>query len=60
MAFSLASAPPFVKNTAESPSGATSVMRRAASLRASLAKDGWIVVRRAACSWMAATTFGCW
>ena len=58
MAFSLASAPPLVKKTAERPSGATSVMSRAASLRASLAKDGWIVASRAACSWIAATTFG--
>ena len=49
-AFSLASAPPFVKNTFSKPSGATSAMRRASSPRTSFAIDGWIVARRPACS----------
>ena len=39
---------------------ATSVMSRAASLRASLAWNGAMVHSRPACSWMAATSFGCW
>ena len=44
MAFSLASAPALVKNTWLRSCPATSVIRRAASERASLANDGWIVV----------------
>ncbi len=60
MAFSIASAPPLVKNTLSMPAGARSVIRRAASPRARLAVGGEIVVRSAACSWIAATTAGCW
>ena len=59
-AFSTASAPPFVKNTIDRSPGARSTIRRAASLRMSLAMLGAIVHRRAACSWIAATIFGCW
>jgi len=59
-AFSVASAPPLVKNTRFRSPGASSVISRAASLRASLANDGWIVHSRAACSAIAATSFGCW
>ena len=40
MAFSLASAPPLVKNTRSSPSGAWAAISRAASLRVWLANDG--------------------
>lgn len=35
-------------------------MRRAASERDSMAKAGAKVVIFPACSWIAATTFGCW
>ncbi len=37
-----------------------SAISRAASERASTAKAGANVDRVAACSWIAATTFGCW
>ena len=37
MAFSVASAPPLVKNTMSRSPGASSAMRRAASLRSALA-----------------------
>ena len=40
MVFSLASAPPFVKNTRSRPSGAWAAISRAASLRVWLAKVG--------------------
>ena len=40
MAFSVASAPPLVKNTESRSPGASSAMRRAASERTSLAKAG--------------------
>ena len=42
-AFSVASAPPLVKNTMSRSPGASSAMSRAASLRASLAWNGAIV-----------------
>ena len=66
-AFSVASAPPLVKNTIASalassgsaPVLATSTISRAASLRASLAWNGATVHSRPACSWIAATSFGC-
>jgi hypothetical protein len=56
----VASAPPLVKKIRLRSPGASSQMSRAASERASLAKDGWIVVILAAYSWMAAISFGCW
>ena len=59
IAFSLASAPPLVKKTMFMPSGATSAMTRAASERMSLAIARETVISRPACSWMAATSFGC-
>jgi len=59
-AFSTASVPPFVKNTMSRSPGASSAISRAASLRMSFAMNGAIVHNRAACSWMAATSFGCW
>ena len=59
-AFSVASAPPLVKNTMLRSPPAASAMRRAASLRASLAWNGAMVHSRPACSWMAATNLGCW
>ena len=60
MAFSVASAPPLVKNTMSRSPGASSAISRAASLRASLAMNGAIVQSLSACSLMAATSFGCW
>jgi len=60
IAFSFASAPPLVKKTVLRSPGAISAMSRAASLRASLAKAGEIVQSFAACSWIAATSLGCW
>jgi hypothetical protein len=59
MAFSFASAPPFVKNTLLKPSGARPVINRAASARVALAWAGATVVSRCASSTVAATTFGC-
>ena len=60
MAFSVASAPPLVKNTMSRSPGASSAISRAASLRAALAWIGATVHSRSACSLMAATSFGCW
>ncbi len=60
MAFSLASAPPLVKKTFENPSGVRSRMSSAACARVSFACAGATVVSCAACSWIAATTRGCW
>jgi hypothetical protein len=60
IAFSFASAPPFVKNDMVRFPGVTSASRRASSLRLSFASDGPIVQSRSACSLIAATTFGCW
>ena len=60
MAFSVASAPPLVKNTMSRSPGASSAISRAASLRASLAWIGATVHSLSACSLMAATSLGCW
>ena len=60
IAFSVASAPPLVKKTLFSGPGASSAMSRAASPRLSLAKAGDTVHSVAACSWIAATSRGCW
>jgi hypothetical protein len=60
MAFSIASAPPLVKNTLLNPSGARAAIRCAATPRVRLAVAGPIVASVAACSWIAATTAGCW
>ncbi|MCP2318125.1 hypothetical protein APR12_003478 [Nocardia amikacinitolerans] len=60
MAFSLASAPPLVKNTLSIPSGASDVIRWAASPRRRFAVAGPMVARRAAWSAIAAVTTGCW
>jgi hypothetical protein len=60
MAFSVASAPPFVKNTMSRSPGASSASSLASSERLSLAKTGAIVHSRSAWSLMAWTTFGCW
>ena len=59
-AFSIASAPPLVKNTISRSPGASSVIRRAASDRSALANVGATVHSRPAASWMAATSLGCW
>ena len=42
------------------PRLATSLISRAASLRAALAWNGATVHNVAACSWIAATSLGCW
>ena len=60
IAFSVASAPPLVKNTLSMLSGATSMMRRAASDRSALAWNGAMVHSRPAASWIAAISLGCW
>src|SRR6266705_3806354 len=60
LAFSFASAPPFVKNDIVRSPGVTSASSRASSERASCAIGGPIVVSLSACSLIAATTFGCW
>jgi hypothetical protein len=60
MAFSVASAPPLVKNTMSRSPGASSAIRRAASLVASLAKIGATEQSLSACSLIAAMSFGCW
>lgn len=60
MAFSTASAPPFVKKTFEKPAGACETMRAAASARVRLAVAGPIVASTSAWAWMAAMTAGCW
>ena len=60
MAFSVASAPPLVKKTLSRSPGAAPAMSRAASERDSSAKLGAMVHWRAAASWIAATSFGCW
>ena len=59
IAFSIASAPPFVKKTFAKPSPARSTMRFAASPRARFAVDGATVASSAAWRWMASTTRGC-
>ena len=60
IAFSFASAPPFVKNDIVRSPGVTSAISRASSERFSCAIGGPIVVSLSACSLIAATTFGCW
>ena len=60
IAFSFASAPPFVKNDIVRSPGVTSARSRASSERCSFAIIGPIVVSRSACSLIAAITFGCW
>ena len=59
-AFSTASAPPLVKKILFRSPGVRSATSRAASERTSTAKPGAMVHIRAACSWIAATTLGCW
>jgi hypothetical protein len=59
-AFSVASAPPLVKNTLSRSPGARSASMRASSLRAALAWPGAIMHSTSACALMAATTRGCW
>ena len=60
IAFSFASAPPFVKNDMARSPGVTSASSLPRRERDSLAIGGPIVHRRSACSLIAATTFGCW
>jgi len=60
IAFSLASAPALVKKTFSKQAGACDKILPAASARVRLAVEGAIVVRTPACSWIAATTLGCW
>ena len=60
IAFSFASAPPFVKNDIVRSPGVTSASRRAELERGSFAIGGPIVQSLSACSLIAATTFGCW
>ena len=60
IAFSFASAPPFVKNDIVRSPGVTSASSRPSRERDSLAIGGPIVQSRSACSLIAAITFGCW
>ena len=60
IAFSFASAPPFVKKDICRSPGVTSASSRASVERASVAIGGPIVHSFSACSLIAATTFGCW
>ena len=60
IAFSLASAPPLVKNTFSNPSGARSVMSRAAFARVSFANGGAAVASVSSCSRMPSSSLGCW
>ena len=60
IAFSFASAPPFVKNVRSRSPGMTSAISRASFERWSFAIGGPIVQSVSACSLIAATTFGCW
>ncbi len=60
IAFSFASAPPFVKNVIEMSPGVTSEIRRASVERGSVAIGGPIVQSLSACSLIAAISFGCW
>jgi hypothetical protein len=59
IAFSFASAPPFVKNDMARSPGVTSASRRPSLDRDSLAIGGPIVHSFSACSLIAAITFGC-
>ena len=60
IAFSFASAPPFVKNDIVRSPGVTSASSRPSRERDSDAIGGPIVQSRSACSLIAAITFGCW
>jgi hypothetical protein len=60
IAFSFASAPPFVKKDIVRFPGVTSASSRPSFDLDSLAIGGPIVQSSAACSLIAATTFGCW
>ena len=60
IAFSFASAPPFVKNDIARSPGVTSASSRASVERGSVAIGGPIVHSFSACSLIAATSFGCW
>ncbi len=60
IAFSFASAPPFVKKDIFRSPGVTSASRRPSSERGSVAIGGPIVHSFSACSLIAATIFGCW
>ncbi len=60
IAFSFASAPPFVKNDISRSPGVISASMRASVERGSVAIGGPIVHSFSACSLIAATTFGCW
>jgi len=59
IAFSFASAPPFVKNDIARSPGVTSASRRASVERGSVAIGGPIVHSFSACSLIAAISFGC-
>ena len=59
IAFSFASAPPFVKNDIFRLPGVTSASIRASVERGSVAIGGPIVASFSACSLIAAITFGC-
>jgi hypothetical protein len=59
IAFSFASAPPFVKNESCRSPGVISASMRARVERGSVAIGGPIVQSFSACSLIAATTFGC-
>ncbi len=59
IAFSFASAPPFVKNDIFRSPGVTSASRRPSSERGSVAIGGPIVASFSAWSLIAWTTFGC-
>jgi hypothetical protein len=60
IAFSFASAPPFVKNDIARSPGVISASMRASVERGSVAIGGPIVQSLSACSLIAAMTFGCW
>ena len=60
IAFSFASAPPFVKNDMERSPGVTSASSRPSRERDSFAIGGPIVQSWSACSLIAAMIFGCW
>ena len=60
IAFSFASAPPFVKNETERSPGVTSASSRPSSERDSLAIGGPIVQSLSAWSLIAWMIFGCW
>ena len=59
IAFSLASAPPFVKKKTSMSPGASSASFAPSRARGSVARNGLAYASTAACSWIAFTTFGC-